>query len=794
MGNEIGSKGGGSSALSPAQGLRYLGVAISLLLAALLAVFSNNGPFERSFQDLRDGINSKPASGDIHIVEIDAKSLAELHRWPWPRSNHAKLVDRLVDANVEQIVFDIDFSSRSSDAEDAAFAAAINRAEGKVVLPTFRQPAGHGQSNREVENLPLEIFRQKAFLGSVNVRPDSIGQVNNYPFGTITEATARPSIGAMLAGAKGPVNKEFSLNHAIDIETIPRHSFVDILEGRVDKTAIRGKRIIVGATAIEMGDRYATARYGVVPGVVIQALAAETLMAGGALPEFGAWPLLLVALAVVLAAVGLLGRSGPVGSALAAATIFLLAVVAERLSIAHLKVAPALLFLSCTAAAHYVVGMVQKLSKERNFDRETGLPNLNAWRTHMDGSGELAFVIVAEIANFGEILSILGETESTRFFQAVADRLEVSSGGGNLYRIGREHFCWKMESRDSQDIDSLLESTSVLFNAPLLVNGRSIRATLCFGIAKCQLSDPVDTANKATLAAKRAAETGARSIWHDDRLAHDADQSLVILSEFEEALMTGQISVLYQPKYSFAAQRVRGAEALVRWHHPERGTISPDIFVPVLERENLIEPLTLFVIRQALEDMTKWNVFGQNMGCAINISASLLAHSAFADRAIAIIAKSNVDPRLITFELTETAVLSSLELAGSTFDRFKKLGVRLSIDDYGTGQSTLSYLKNFLADEIKIDQSFVKMVATDNASRIMVRSSIEMAHALGFSVVAEGVEDEEAMEILREYGCDMVQGWHIGKAISQQDFTSRWCRVEPGDLDEAHIVPKAMGA
>jgi diguanylate cyclase len=438
--------------------------------------------------------------------------------------------------------------------------------------------------------------------------------------------------------------------------------------------------------------------------------------------------------------------------------------------------------------------MLQKLSKERNFDRETGLPNLNAWRTQMGGSGASAVVIVAQIANLGEILSILGETESNKFFQAAANRLEVSSGAGNLYRISREHFCWKMENELSQDVDSLLESTSLLFNAPLLVNGRSIRATLCFGIAKCQLSDPVDTANKATLAAKRASETGARSIWHDDRLAHDADQSVVILSEFEEALIAGQISVLYQPKYSFAAQRVTGAEALVRWHHPERGTIRPDIFVPVLERESLIEPLTLFVIRQALEDMTKWNVFGQKIGCAINISASLFVDSGFADRAIAIIASSTVDPRLITFELTETAALQSIELAGSTFDRFKKLGVRLSIDDYGTGQSTLSYLKNFLADEIKIDQSFVKMVATDNASRIMVRSSIEMAHALGFSVVAEGVEDAAAMEILREYGCDTAQGWYIGKAATHQDFTGRWCRAEPGDPDEVHIAPTAIGA
>jgi diguanylate cyclase len=354
------------------------------------------------------------------------------------------------------------------------------------------------------------------------------------------------------------------------------------------------------------------------------------------------------------------------------------------------------------------------------------------------------------------------------------DRLLLSCGEGNLFCLGRAQFCWKAASADTEAIDSSVEAVARLFNAPFSIAGRLIRATVSFGIAKGDYADPAMLSNKATSAAKRAGEMGARSMWYDDGLAHDSDQSLFILSEFEDALIKGQISIAYQPKYCFAESRATGAEALVRWHHPERGTITPAIFIPVLERENLLEPLTLFALRQAIEDVQQWNVVGPPIGCAVNISASLLSNAEFLRRAEELIIESKVDPGLLTFELTETAVLASLERAASAFDRFKELGVSVSIDDYGSGQSTLSYLKNFAADEIKIDQSLIMMIASDNMHRIMVRSSIEMAHALDMNVVAEGVEDAETMEVLRELGCDVIQGWHIGKAVPHFDFIRNW--------------------
>jgi EAL domain-containing protein (putative c-di-GMP-specific phosphodiesterase class I)/CHASE2 domain-containing sensor protein len=752
--------------------------AAAVLVSVLTALLGTAEPAERFFGEIRDDLNSKPASGEIYLVEIDARSLKRLDNWPWPRRYHAQLVDRLNEAGVEQIVFDIDFSSRSTDAEDTAFAQALARAQGKVVLPTFRQTASAGASEASYENLPIGILRDQAFLGSVNVHAGRNGQVNTYPFGSVTDGVPRPSIGALLAEASGEVTSVFELDHSIEISTIPAYSFIDIIEGRFDAASFKGKRVIVGATAIEMGDRYETARFGIVPGVLVQALAAETLMAGTALAHWGPWPLLLLAVSLIAVFSRFQGRASwdkEAVTLLLVLMIFVLSVAAERYRFAHLDLAPAVLFIGIWMAGQYLIGFLKRLARERYFDAATGHPNLAAW-LRQKGTGQPVYVVVAEVANFGEILSILGEEESARFVGAVAQRFEFICGDVELYRIGRNQFCWRMESESREALDIQIAAAGQIFNSPLQVGGRSVRATLCFGLVEGQLSDPLGLSSKAVLAAQQASRTGVRSLWHSESLADDTSQSLFIVSEFANALDAGELSVVYQPKFSLAADRVTGAEALVRWNSPTVGPISPAVFVPVLERENLIEPLTLFVLRRVLASLEEWQAAGCNLSCAVNISALLLGRESFVDAALDIVRSGRADASLLTFELTETAVMTSPDIAAASIARFAELGIHLSIDDFGTGQSTLSYLKDFTASEIKIDQSFIRLIASNNANRIMVRSTIEMAHALGIRVVAEGVEDDISLRILKEFGCDVIQGWHIGRPLTKEAFFEAWVK------------------
>lgn len=757
--------------------LRSFAVAFALLMAILLAATNADGSLEHKLANLRDAVLSKPASGEIHIVEIDAKSISEIDSWPWKRSVHAELVDRLVAAGAQQIVFDVDFSSHSTAAEDRIFADSLARAGGKVVLPTFRQQASHGANSADSENLPIEPLRAHAMLGSVNVQPDRAGQVNRYPYGEITDGIPRPSIAALLADHKGSVANNFEIDQSIDIQTIPRHSFVDILDGRVDPSVFRGKRVLIGATAIELGDRYATARYGVIPGVVIQALAAETLIAGPIAPEAGAWPLLLLAMVAMAMVIRFIPEGGiaAAGAALGASIgCFAMAAALHDYRLVNVEIAPALLLIFGTSLAFLVIRMFRNAALERMIDRETRLPNFHAWRKRAAADCSKG-VVVAEMQNLDAILSASKSADVRLFLRTIADRLELSCGTGNLYRIGPERFCWALETDSMEDTNIALEGTASLFNAPLVIGDRTVRVMVCLGVAQDSNAGPVDLVRKAALAAKRAGEFGLRSMRYGEDLAQETDLSLFVVSEFDAALASGQISVVYQPKYCLASNQVTAAEALVRWHHPQKGQISPAIFIPLLEQENLLGPLTLFVIGQTLHDMRQWSSAGQRLRCAINISASLFTDPQFPGQSLALVRQSGIDPGRITFELTETAVLSSLTDPASIWAGFKSAGIELSIDDYGTGQSTLSYLKSFDADEIKIDQSFIRAVGTSQTNRIMVQSTIEMAHALGMKVVAEGVEDAATLAILRDLCCDIVQGWHIGKPVPADEFARLWC-------------------
>jgi len=201
--------------------VRLVGIAVALLVGVIVALTGAGAGLDRELRAWRDGLHSRPASGDLVIVEIDAKSLAAESRWPWPRGQYATFVDRLRDKDVHALAFDVDFSSVSTPAEDAAFATALKGFGGGAILPTFRQAAGSG-STEVIESLPIPQLRRHAFLASVNVHPGPDGVMRTYPYGTVTGGTPRPSVAAMLAEQTGRIDERFTIDFSIDPATIPR--------------------------------------------------------------------------------------------------------------------------------------------------------------------------------------------------------------------------------------------------------------------------------------------------------------------------------------------------------------------------------------------------------------------------------------------------------------------------------------------------------------------------------------------------------------------------------------------
>ena len=256
---------------------------------------------ERRYLDLRFGLLERPASAQVVLVEIDPQSLKELDAWPWPRSYHARVLQALLAAGADRIAFDIDFSSRATAEDDRAFAAALAEAGGRVILPAFMQDLQGGEGRQEAAlSLPLSDFARHASLASVNVLPDSDGIVRRMATIQPWGGSSLVSLGALLTQRRDLPDGEFYLDYGIRLAEVPRFSYVDILKGRFDPAALRGKQVVIGATAVELGEVFAVPHYGILPGPLLQILAFESIVQDRMLLRAGQLPVLLAGLLLLL--------------------------------------------------------------------------------------------------------------------------------------------------------------------------------------------------------------------------------------------------------------------------------------------------------------------------------------------------------------------------------------------------------------------------------------------------------------------------------------------------------------
>jgi EAL domain-containing protein (putative c-di-GMP-specific phosphodiesterase class I) len=234
---------------------------------------------------------------------------------------------------------------------------------------------------------------------------------------------------------------------------------------------------------------------------------------------------------------------------------------------------------------------------------------------------------------------------------------------------------------------------------------------------------------------------------------------LMMISELKEALNSNQLELYLQPKYSLRRKKIIGVEALVRWHHARYGLVRPDEFIALAEQTGLIKPLTRWVIRDALVQQAKLLASGYDLSMSINVSTVNLKEQDLISYLKAIIQETCADPSKIYLEITETSMMSNPLDAIEVLDKIRKIGIKISIDDFGSGYSSLAYLKAMPANEIKIDKSLVFEICRNASSETIAKLTIEMCHQLGFTVVAEGVETQEVMDRLVDFNCNVIQGY-----------------------------------
>lgn len=746
------------------------------VVAALAVLFGGEGVgVERELRGVRNAIRAHDASGEVHIVEIDKRSIDAIRKWPWPRRYHAQVIDRLREAGVRSIAFDVDFSSESNPVDDGLLVAALKRAQGSVVLPTMRQAAGAGSTD-SIDSEPIPRLRDHAFAGAVSILPDGDGHVRQAPLGLTIKGAPRPSLAALVAEVNAPRPGSFAIDYAVRPETIPRHSFIDVIQGRVPAAALSGKRIIIGATAAETPDRYPVPNHGVIFGVVIQALAAETLMAGQ--PDDLGWipPLFIAAAAIALLRSRARRSSRVAGFVCAGLFVLILPLTLEAFASTSVRIVPALAAMFASGLAAAIAALLRTIRRRTMVNAETGLPNLNAF-AEFTASSPRALVAVARIEGFAATASACGTAVTADLVRRIAERMSFATRGAIVHRVDEATLAWPVDPDELDEIGGRFDALAMLMRAPVEAGGRRVDVALTFGIAAGAGADARQLVANATHAAGTASSAGER--WQMFTLDNeeDAQWRLSLLGELDAALEAGDLWVAHQAKFDLRTRKVVGSEALVRWQHAIRGPIPPDLFIPIVESQGRLHDLTLHVLKTALRDAARWRDAGTPMTVAVNISVTLLTQAGFVEEIEAAIDQSGVSAKMLTLEVTESAAMTGPDGALAALERLRDVGIKLSVDDYGTGQSTLTYLKQLPASELKIDKSFIQTIVANRNDAILVRSTIDLAHELGLSVVGEGVEDAECLEALAALGCDTAQGYHIGKPMPAADFAALAARL-----------------
>jgi diguanylate cyclase (GGDEF)-like protein len=439
-----------------------------------------------------------------------------------------------------------------------------------------------------------------------------------------------------------------------------------------------------------------------------------------------------------------------------------------------------ILLIGTGGLVRYLVGLLRRSAA---MDALTGLPNRRALGTQARkeaahaGPGRHLGLLLLDLDRFKEVNDTLGHAAGDEVLIEIASRLSAVVGPRQMAaRLGGDEFVLMLPDLHTPEeaeatAHHLLES---LRNAPLSIDGVSLDLDFSIGVAVGpddgrEFGTLLKHADVAMYLAKADRGRVARYAAEDD----DNNRArLSLVPELRSALQdseAGGLSIAYQPKASLPSEIVQGVEALLRWNHPTRGQISPDVFIPIAERTGLIWGLTAWVLDSVCEQIARWWSQGHQLTVAVNVPARVLLDPRFPDYIAAITARYAIAPATLVVEITERSLIEHPDRASRALSQLSELGVRLSLDDFGTGYSSLAYLGRLPLDEIKIDRCFVSGLTTIASDAAIVRATVDLGRSLGLRVVAEGVEDARTYRDLALLGCNAIQGFYFARPMAAGD-------------------------
>ncbi|WP_162935773.1 EAL domain-containing protein [Tsuneonella amylolytica] len=718
-------------------------------------------PLEDLYRLARLTAHPQDADGRTVIVAIDDRSLSELGTRDPLRGDDARLIDRLVADGAKRVVFDRAFADLSTPAEDAKLIAALDRHRGRVFIgSTPEVEVGLVQAGEQL--ITHERFREKAIMVSMMGRQGPLGLAWKLPTSSMIDGKKRKSISALLAETDRET-EYYRPDFSIRADTIPMYSYIDVLRGKVDRADIAGRDIIVAPANLTSPDRYYMQLIDSILGSQIHAIGAQTLRERFPI-DLGWLPGFIIAGAFVVWQ----SRQKLRTRKSSALVIGLLAAAPFAADLANInfEVMPGLVCMLYGSIRH--ASLVR-----RTYRGDTHL--LRIEQLHSARHEADCDVIALKLRNFATISTILSPKEIETLLEKVQGMLKAAEGSAQL-AFDRDTIVWLRPALRRDEREDHLRGLHALFRTSIPVGNQMPAVATAAGLDANYELPLRERIEGAIQNAEDASTHGKLFIIGEGEAGEDRAWRLGFFAELTNAMDTGDIEVRFQPKVRLATGEIVGAEALLRWNHPTRGAIDPTEIVSFAEDHNRIDVVTRYVLDQSLSQAKAAIARDPAFKIAVNVSALDLRDPGFARDVAKRLRIHDFPASNLILEITETAPIDSNVTASSVLLELKRMGVRLSVDDFGTGHASLHYLRQIPSHEVKIDRSFISGMIDSTEDRALVKTAIDMIHSLGRLAVAEGVETQEVVDALVELGCDKGQGYFFSRAVPMAELLPKLSR------------------
>ena len=728
----------------------------ALIISAIAGAISLPEPLEDIYRGGRNMLRMHPADGSVVVVGLDDRTVDSLGANSNSHSNNAKLIEQLFAKGAKRVYFDKVFADREDPVSDTEFAQMLTKHSGKVYLGVMRY---HNSATGEKEYLlPTPQFRPLTQIRSLGgaATPFSLSAVLNYSDDLGDQLV--PGIAADINGIKKEAGLQFRPDWSIDVKSVPTVSFVDVLNGELPDSKLRGKDIIVGLTSAQTPDFLQVAGQSWFPGVYVHAIGAQTLHEGNPI-NIGWIPAFLTAICFSTLFLRVKSKRNTALVLTATITLAISVPFILDMNLVTADFLPAYMMFGIIA---YRATMHRDIMQARKENAGTLLPNLSALREEILASKRP--IIAMRIKNYAAISASFAEAVDDDLVTEIVRRLNIPGDATTFYQA-EDVLYWLGPDLTATELEGHLQGLAKLIESHFVLRERKLDIHVAFGIDIDMTRAVANRIGRSLLAADNAAAKHQLMLFNTSSNDDDSAWELSLMSELDEAIDGGHIWIAYQPQFDLSDDRITGAEALVRWQHPVRGAISPEAFILSAEVHNRIKRLTFHVLELATRAARP--IIGNDPAfrLSVNVSASLLEQPRLPELIMEVLGETGFPSANLTLEVTESAPFGTHPSVAVNLAGIAALGIQLSIDDYGTGNATLEYLRSVPCQEIKIDRRFVMGLTTDTSDMLLVESTIELAHSLGRRVIAEGIEDPETLELLRSLRCDIAQGYYLAKPM-----------------------------